>query len=183
MTITNLLTIALVLSVGFANPGTPVAETGPVTITVRETVDVAGASFTLGEIAEIGGPDKELVKQLSSVVVGASPLPGLARPLGAGDILIRLRYNHFDSKRYQLRCPAAIHVTRASSEIPIQDVVKAAVDRLTDERKGFGDSAVLEPAQLPMHWYVGPGKREYQATVSHGSTETGPVTMQVTVLV
>src|SRR2546423_1228460 len=128
--------LALISLLGIGIAGTTV-QAAPVTVNVRETADVAGASFTLGEIAEIAGSDKDLVMQLSSVVVGSSPLPGLARPLGAGDILIKLRYNHLDPTRFLLHCPARMHVTRASSEIPVADVVKAAVDRLTDERKGF----------------------------------------------
>ena len=71
----------------------------PVTVTVQAISEVPGGVFTLGEIAQIAGKDKALIKQLSAVEVGTSPLPGLSRDLTPGDITVKLRANHLESSR------------------------------------------------------------------------------------
>lgn len=155
----------------------------PVTVVVRENVDVAGAEFTLGQIAEVTGADKMLATQVSCVRVGTSPLAGLSRSIEQGDIIIKLRASHIDPKRIDLKCPARVRITRAGAEISAEEMIQAAIAKVTEGRKAIGDGATLEALPLAGRWFSVPGKREYKAVVSRGSVESGPVIVNVTTMV
>jgi flagella basal body P-ring formation protein FlgA len=182
----RLLSLFALLTYGGITPDTkpPVPPSGPVvTVKVREASDVPNAEFTLGDIAEVTGTDPALVAQVTAVKLGMSPLPGLSRPLISGDITVRLRYNKIDPTRVAVVAPATVRITRAGNEISAQELVQAAMDRLTEERKKMEDGATFEAVQLPTKGFAASGKREYKASYLRGPLETGPVVMQVTTLV
>jgi len=171
--------LKLLLLFCLAGPDAPPA----VTVTVREVADVAGRVFTLGEIAEVAGADRNLAAQVAAVEVGTSPLPGLSRPLSPADILARLRFHRIDPKRVQLTCPAAIRITRGGSEIPVDEIVQAAAEALRAARKDPDDGAIVEAAPLVARLFVVPGKRAYKAGTPRGQVEGGLAVVPVTVLV
>jgi flagella basal body P-ring formation protein FlgA len=166
-----------------AAPVGPGASTPGVTVVVREATDVAGQEFTLGQIADVASDDKALAAQISAVKVGTSPLAGLSRSIEPGDIILKLRASRIDPKLIDLKCPTRVRITRAGAEIPAEEMIQAAVAKVTDERKALGDGATIEAAPLVGRWFTAPGKREYKAAVSRGSLETGPVVVNVTTLV
>ncbi|HXG24386.1 MAG TPA: flagellar basal body P-ring formation chaperone FlgA, partial [Chthonomonadales bacterium] len=136
-----------------------------ITVTVRTTSEVAGRVFSLGEIAEIKGSDASLVKQLASVEVGTSPLPGLSRPLAPRDILARLRLSRIDMKRIALVCPSSVLVMRKGQELAAEEIIRVAAGVLesTESRsEGCPTSYTYEPLPLPARLFIPAGKREYQ---------------------
>jgi flagella basal body P-ring formation protein FlgA len=153
-----------------------------VTVKVRAESEVSGKTFTVGEIADIGGTDRTLAAQVASVEVGASPLPGLSRPLLPGDIVTHLRYHRLDLTKIGLIYPPAIKITRGGKEIPPAEIVKAASDRLAAQFKDE-EGVSLEAGALPVRWVVMPGKLEYlpgePRIQSDGSAATVPVTIMV----
>lgn len=160
-----------------------VGPDAPVTVVVHDAADVAGAEFTLGQIADVTGADSALAAQVTAVKIGTSPLAGLSRTIGQGDILLKLRAARIDTRRVDVKCPTAVKVTRSGAEIPAEEMVQAAVAKVTEERKALADGATVEAVPLTGKWFVQPGKREYRAVVSRGSVETGPVVVNVTTLV
>lgn len=86
--------LVLIIALAASSPTTRSA-----TVTVRAASEVAGRTFTLGEIADIRSADAALARRLAAVEVGASPLPGLSRPVGSADILVRLRQRKIDPDR------------------------------------------------------------------------------------
>lgn len=181
----RLLPIIALLAISQTPAAVPSGATPDVTVKVRDASDVAGDHFTLGEIADISssGTDKAYAAEVAGIVVGTSPLPGQERLLLTGDIRVRIRFNHLDPKRIRVIAPPMVHVRRAGTEVPVNDLVQAATDKLLAERKKLDDGATVEPMQLPRPGFTGAGKREYQAVVERGSLERGPVVMQVTVMV
>jgi flagella basal body P-ring formation protein FlgA len=180
----RLLTLLNLVLLANGGPDTPILQPATsVTVVVRDTADVAGTEFTLGQIAEVTGADTALVAQVTAVKIGTSPLAGLSRTIVSGDILLKLRANRIDTRRVNVKCPTAVKVTRAGAEIPVEEMVQAAIAKVTDDRKALADGATVEAAPLAGRWFVQPGKREYKAVVSRGSVETGPVVVNVTTLV
>src|SRR2546421_1149092 len=92
----------------------PIQTAPSVTVVVREAAEVGGANFTLGEIADITGADKDLAARVAAVQVGASPLPGFSRGLWRSDIITRLLFNQLDPKRIDVQFPLKIRITRVS---------------------------------------------------------------------
>lgn len=99
----------------------------PVTILARAESIVQGPTFTVGEVADLSGEDKELIRQLASVEIGASPLPGLSRPLFEGDILVYIRGRRLSEKRFRIVAPPAIRITRAGQDVPTRLLTEAAL--------------------------------------------------------
>jgi flagella basal body P-ring formation protein FlgA len=163
---------------------TQTSSTVPVvTVKVRDTSDVPNKTFTLGEIAEVSGPDKALAFLVTSVEVGTSPLPGLSRRLSQVDVIARMRFNHIDTRKVTIVWPAAVRVVRSGTELPVQEVVEAGRKAIDAARKEANDGAVIELAQLPAKWMVPPGKREYEAGPVRGQVESGKASVEVRVLV
>ena len=179
--IITLLALAT-LTLGAARPGADTSA--PVVVKVHDSSVVLGDRFTIRDIADVTGANKSLVAQVGAVEVGTSPLPGQSRLMYTGDIRIRLLYNHVDLERVQLLASPTIRVTRDAVEIPTAEVVQAGADTLTSERaKKYADGATIEPIQPPSRGFSVAGKRTYNAVISHGNLETGPVAVLVTVLV
>src|SRR5579862_7800834 len=143
--------------------------TPDVTVRVHDSSQVTGERFTLHEIADVTGTDKAYVAQVAAIEVGTSPLPGQSRLVLVGDIQVRIRFNHLDPKRIRVVAAPSMRVERVGVVIPVADMVQAAADKLTDERKKLNDGATVEPAQLPSAGFSASGKRQYQAAVVHGN--------------
>jgi flagella basal body P-ring formation protein FlgA len=154
-----------------------------VTVTVKPTPEVAGQTFRLGEIAEITGEDPSLIAQLTTMEIGASPLPGLTRLLLPADIVVRMRYNRIQSSRVHLVSPPQIRVARTGAEIPMDEVVQTAQSSLQKSLEGQSDGIKLEPVSQNLRLYVTPGKREYLPGAPRGRIESGLMVVPVAILV
>jgi flagella basal body P-ring formation protein FlgA len=174
----SLLPMMLVLVMPAAKP-VPL----PATVVVRAMPQVAGSTFRLGEIADITGEDRSLVRQLTEVEVGTAPLPGLTRPLYPSDIVIRLRYRGIDPKRVDLQCPPSIRILRVAGEVPGDAVTDAAKAALVASQGTAADDLIIEALPTTAKLLVSPGKLEYRAGAPRGRVESGTMTVPVTILV
>jgi len=93
---------------------------------VATMTQIDGENILLGKIAKIEGNDPDLLKRLSGVVIGRSPLPGRRRAIGAGVVKRRLRQNRIDPDQLVLIIPARVLVERSFIEIS-QDKIKFLV--------------------------------------------------------
>ena len=156
--------------------------TAPITVTVRAISEVPGSVFTLGEIAQISGKDKALMKQLSAVEVGTSPLPGLSRDLTPGDITVKLRANRLESRRVTVSAPPLMRISRAHSSLAGSALVKAALD-VAKEAIGDLPNTTLEAEAPPENINLPTGKMELRTGANKGGAETGLIRVPIDVLV
>ena len=154
----------------------------PATVTVRPNCEVGGAAFTLGEIADIQGEDSALTAQLSSIEIGASPLPGLSRIINPGDITVRVRQHKLDGPRVDLVLPPGIRITRLGHDIAPDEITRAAIESAHDAIKSMPD-ATLEPAAGVAKLVVPAGKAQILAGAWRGNPEIGTVTVPVSVVI
>ncbi len=153
-----------------------------ITITAKAEAEVQGSAFTLGEIADIAGTDKALKTQLAAIEVGTSPLPGLSRLLHPGDIIVRLRANHLESKRVQVLAPPEMRVTRIGHEVAADQITQAAITAAQSAIKDI-PNATLEPVQAAAKYTVPAGKVQVLAGAYHGSAEQGLIYVPVSLTV
>ncbi|MCC6729073.1 MAG: flagellar basal body P-ring formation protein FlgA [Chthonomonadales bacterium] len=170
--------LVLIIALAASSPTTRSA-----TVTVRAASEVAGRTFTLGEIADIRSADAALARRLAAVEVGASPLPGLSRPVGSADILVRLRQRKIDPRTLALAFPPAIRVTRGGDPVPDGELIEAARRALLAARGDLSDGAEVIPLPLAGTFVVPPGKREYRPGAVRCAVWSTTATIPVTILV
>lgn len=153
-----------------------------VTVTVKATAEVPGSRFTLAEIADMQGTDRELVEKLGKVDVGTSPLPGLSRTLMPGDITVQLRAAKLESPRVVVTTPPVIRVTRARNDVPPGDILQAAMP-IAQKAVEHLQEATLEPQALTQGVTLPTGRVVLIAGAHRGDPEIGtiyvPVSMNV----
>lgn len=159
------------------------SDSGRTAVAVRPASDVAGPTFTLGEVADVSGADRALAERIRSVALGTSPLPGLSRSLYLTDVVARLRLNHFDPEQFAVTVPAGVRITRRGAEVPVTGLTEAAVAAVRAALKDSAPDAVVEPVGQPPRLIAEPGKMEFQAGPVQGRLEGGTVTVPISVLV
>ena len=168
---------------GAKKPVRSVAQpaTGRTIIVARDT-EVEKPTFTLGDIASIACADKSLAARLAQVQIGTSPMPGLFRLLTAGDITVRLRGSHLDSKNIEIVAPATLRIARASHAIAGEEITQTAVAAAQFTIKDL-PGATLEPTLAPPAVAVTTGKARLLAGAVRGTIEQGTITVPISVIV
>lgn len=95
-------------------------------VQVSSMTQINGKHIVLGKIAKIEGPDPDLLKRISGVIIGRSPLPGKRREIEASIVKRRLKQNRIDPDQLVLQIPSRIFVERSFIEIN-QEKIKALV--------------------------------------------------------
>ncbi len=93
---------------------------------VSTMTQIDGENILLGKIAKIEGNDPHLLKRLSGLVIGRSPLPGRRREITASLVKRRLKQNRIDPDQLELQIPARVFVERSFIEIS-RDKIKSLV--------------------------------------------------------
>ncbi len=168
-------------AVGSAAKGGTIAA-ATIIVTVRPEAEVAGSSFSLGEIADIKGADKALVARLAAVEVGTSPLPGMARTILPGDVVVHLRANHLDSKQIQVVAPPGIRIRRVGHEISGDRITQAAISAAKAAIKDMPE-ATLEPVSSGSAITIPTGNVHLVAGACQGQPEQGSLVVPVSLMV
>jgi flagella basal body P-ring formation protein FlgA len=103
-----------------------VIAVAPIQVQVSARTLIDGQHILLGKIAKIEGQDPVLIKRISGVIIGRSPIPGKRREIEASVVKRRLKQNRIDPDRLVLQMPARIIVERSFIEIT-PDKIKALV--------------------------------------------------------
>jgi flagella basal body P-ring formation protein FlgA len=105
----------------------------------QESAVVSSDSIRLGDIAEVDGPDADLVRRLQAVALGSAPLPGRTRELDRGTVLGRMRQSGIDPNRVDVQVPPDIRVTRAGVTVGRDQVEAIIRDYVQQQIRGAGD--------------------------------------------
>jgi|GEM_PF-2153684 len=149
-----------------------------ITVMVKVNPEVAGQSFTLGEIADITGNDKATIKQLSQLLIGTSPLPGMTRLLRPGDITVRLRGARLEKPNIEVVAPPEMSIARAKSDIAADEIVKAALPAAQDRIKEMADTTI-EPIPLTNSVLLPKGNVTFATGAVRGEPTLGKLTVPV----
>lgn len=94
-------------------------------IAVRATSEVAGRQFTLGEIADVQGPDAETLAQ---IVVGESPALGVERGIDKVRIQSRLKMAGVNPTGIEIAVPANAKITRRGGRVGHEQFLAKAIE-------------------------------------------------------
>lgn len=146
----------------------------PVRVIIPAEVEVQGARFTLGEIAQLSEGNESIRQQLDTIELGASPLPGQERLFTRQQLLIRLRQQKIEPDSIHIEMPGTIRIIRQAQVIQGDKLLAFARDRL---KLAIGDSADLwTPESAPVLPALAGGEVEF---VPDGEPRAGSSYAQV----
>jgi flagella basal body P-ring formation protein FlgA len=149
-----------------------------ITVMVKVNPEVAGQSFTLGEIADITGNDKATIKQLNGLLIGTSPLPGMTRILRPGDITVRLRGARLEKPNIEVVAPPEMSIARAKSDVATDEIVKMALPVAQERIKEMADTTI-EPIPLTNGVTLPKGNVTFVTGAVRGEPTLGKITVPV----
>lgn len=146
---------------------------------VSAMTQIDGEHILLGKIAKIESNDPHLIKRLSGVVIGRSPLPGKRREIDPSVIRRRLKQNRIDPDQLVLQIPPQVFVDRSFIEIDPEKIkalvsdyiAKNLINNLSDAR--IKDIQVSETLKLPG------GRITYSVEPSRNSDLAGKIPFTV----
>ena len=125
---TWVLSLVMVVWASVILPGGSFAgQNPPGTIEIRVVpfAEVMGNDFTLGEIAEMDGFEPALLRQLASIPVGKSPLPG--KMVGVTESWLRSRLRDWRGGTLNIIVPPGARVVRAAQRIPARELERLVI--------------------------------------------------------
>lgn len=114
--IRHMMLFAAVLAALAVGPG-PASGDAETVIAVRTAAEVSGDRICLGDIAEIRGPDAELIQRLDRLFISQSPRPERMRSVSRRLVTFRLKQNDLND-RVRLDMPDRIDIRRPGVRVP-----------------------------------------------------------------
>jgi flagella basal body P-ring formation protein FlgA len=176
----NAAAAAAVLVLVLIAAATAAGGVGLISVRVYDQMEIEADQIQLGKIARIDGDDARLVRELETLVIGRSPLPGKNRSLDRADILLRLKQSGIDLARIELQIPPEVEVSRGAVEVGrerIEQIVKAFIQQ---QFAGKGQTVRIkeirgaEPVLLPK------GSLSHQVAAPRNTALSGSLPLTVT---
>lgn len=98
---------------------------GEAEIQIHQTSTVAGESFTLAEIADIGA-SPELAAKLGPIDMGRSPAVGVQRGIDRNFIMSKIRNTGMKPEGLSISCPSNAQILRACQKVDKAQLLEAA---------------------------------------------------------
>ena len=95
-----------------------------INIRTFEKSEIESAEIYLGEVADISGNDRELVRKIEKISIGSAPLPGKIKKIDRNRILICLKKNSIAPSQINVIVPENAVVTRSTIEISSENIEK-----------------------------------------------------------
>ena len=176
-----ILFIFLVLSlVNFVTEGAQDGVAAAMTtIRLLEKVEVNATKISLGAIAQIEGPDRQLIQHLKQVDIAKAPLPSRSRLIAIDYIRLRLKQNGFSLENLDLQSSSGVEITRGHIEIDRQKIEKIVSHYLrTNVLKG-NNIARIKDLRVPERIILPRGHITYQVMAPRNTKYLGKIPLAV----
>jgi len=160
-------------------PALAVRAATPVRIKVSAMSQIDGENILLGNIATIEGHDQPLIKQLSGVVVGRSPLPGRRREIDSGALKRRLRQHRIDPDRLVLQFPPQIIVERSFIEVSRDKIKSLVSDYISNKLINNLSDANIKDIQVSKNLKLPGGRITYTVDPPRNHDLAGKIPLSV----
>lgn len=160
------MAVGLLLATGAVDAGQSIDAA--IEVSLRDQVRLQGRTFTLGDIAELGGADTKLVSRLKRVLLGRTPRAGVSAQIKREAVASRIdRLLPGISKRVTWKGASQIHVQAQHHRFDRQTYLDVAQRHLDD----WFDNHYREFATKPVGSYedlqLSTGKVTLKADVAH----------------
>jgi hypothetical protein len=105
---------------------------GEAEIQIHQTSTVAGESFTLAEIADIGA-NPELAAKLGPIDMGRSPAVGVQRGIDRNFIMSKIRNTGLKPEGLSISCPSSAQILRACQKVDKAQLLEAATAAVKEQ--------------------------------------------------
>ncbi len=153
-----------------------------ITVAVNAEATVSGPHITLGELATITGDDRERVKALSALKLGAAPSPGHRIVLTGDTLGVRLAAAGGDYSEITWQVPPAVTVTSAAQTISGERLLAAATEAVQSLVGGDADSEIsIVPVGTVPDVMAPLGRLDIKADIPSGVRFNAPTAVVVAV--
>jgi flagella basal body P-ring formation protein FlgA len=148
-------------------------------IHVSAMTQIDGKNILLGKIAKIEGNDPDLLKRLSGVVIGRSPLPGRRREVTASTVKRCLRQNRIDPDQLLLQIPARVFVERSFIEISREKIKSLVSDYISHNLINNLSDATIKDIRVSEDLKLPGGRIRYTVKPPRNSDMAGKIPFTV----
>ncbi len=148
-------------------------------VNVLKMTQVDGEHILLGKIAKIEGNDPHLIKRLSGVVIGRSPLPGKTREIEASVVKRRLKQNRIDPDQLVLHIPPKVIVKRSIVEISREKIKALVSDYISNNLLNNLSDARIKDIRVTENLNLPGGRITYTVKPSRNSDMMGKIPFTV----
>jgi flagella basal body P-ring formation protein FlgA len=146
---------------------------------VSAMTQIDGKNILLGKIAKIEGNDPDLLKRLSGVVIGRSPLPGRRREVTASTVKRCLRQNRIDPDQLLLQIPARVFVERSFIEISREKIKSLVSDYISQNLINNLSDATIKDIRVSEDLKLPGGRITYTVKPPRNSDMAGKIPFTV----
>ena len=146
---------------------------------VSAMTQIDGKNILLGKIAKIEGNDPDLLKRLSGVVIGRSPLPGRRREVAASTVKRCLRQNRIDPDQLLLQIPARVFVERSFIEISREKIKSLVSDYISQNLINNLSDATIKDIRVSEDLKLPGGRITYTVKPPRNSDMAGKIPFTV----
>jgi flagella basal body P-ring formation protein FlgA len=148
-------------------------------IHVSAMTQIDGENILLGKIAKIEGNDPDLLKRLSGIVIGRSPLPGRRREVAASTVKRCLRQNRIDPDQLLLQIPARVFVERSFIEISREKIKSLVSDYISHNLINNLSDATIKDIRVSEDLKLPGGRITYTVKPPRNSDMAGKIPFTV----
>ena len=125
------------------------AAAAPISITMRDKIEIDSADVVLGQLARITGADQSLAEQLEGVVIGRAPLAGHSRTVSRDYVLLRLRQAGHDPVAMTIDAPDKITFSRRAITFSASDLEMMVREYITANPPYTGVDMTITSVRIP----------------------------------
>jgi len=123
--------------------------TGPISISIRDKVEIDSANVVLGQLARVTGADQALTRQLEEVMIGRAPLAGDSRTISRDYVLLRLRQAGHDPAHLTIEAPEKVTLSRRAVTISAADLEMMVRAYVTANPPFSGADMTITSVRIP----------------------------------
>jgi flagella basal body P-ring formation protein FlgA len=133
----------------------------PVTLRLKDTVEVKGETVTIADVAQVSAAMPEVAKLIAGVTVAEVPQINASIKLSGDDVRAALGKLPLDMSRITIEGAEWVVVSRAGQQITPEDLKRAVHDYVVEQTGLPDDDLILEFVRVPQSFAVPVGDATY----------------------
>lgn len=154
-----------------------------VRIHLSQKAKVDAETITLGNVADILGPDPQQTDAMGGIELGRSPLPGQSAWVHPGQVASALKQHGWAEDQYAITGSGPVKVVRNYAAISSESIRSAVVEFIERHAPWDADQMKIRPIHYKQSHQLPPGDVALQVTAPKHTDWLGAVPFKVNLLV